>query len=164
MKDSSTQTVQRLNNEEEIAMLKDLLGRAEAGESVIKIDDSDMYPTKKTDAKKYVMRRLKLNHDVNDIAEGLMSNYQMADSQAISLIKSCRNYLNKQYKDYAQNVAQKNIEILQQIVEESLNDGQRKTAIDAIRELNKICHLYDENIVVNNTTINSNAPIEIVFK
>jgi len=164
MKDSSTQTVQRLNNEEEIAMLKNLLDRAEAGESVIKIDDTDMYPSRKTDVKKYVMRRLKLNHDINDILEGVVENYQLDPSKGIKVIREARNYLNKQYKDYAQNVAQRNIEILQQIVEESLNDGQRKTAIDAIRELNKICHLYDENVVINNTTVNSTAPIEIVFK
>lgn len=163
MKDSSTQTVQRLNNEEEIAMLKDLLGRAEAGESVIKIDEDALYPEKKTDVKKYVMRRLKLNHDINDILEGVVDNYQLDPSKGIKVIREARNYLNKQYKDYAANVAQKNIEILQQIVEESLNDGQRKTAIEAIRELNKITGLYNDNPIINNTTVVADA-VEIVFK
>ena len=152
-----------MNNVEERELLRSLLNRVDAGESVVKIDDSDMYPDKKTDSRKYVLRRLKLNHDVGDIAQGLKDNYAIDEKEAISLIKSCRNYLNRQYKEYAANVAQTNIEMLQQIAYEALEDGQRKTAIEAIRELNKITGLYNDNPIINNTTVVADA-VEIVFK
>lgn len=152
-----------MNNNEERELLRNLLNRVDAGESVVRIDDTDMYPEKKTDSKKYVLRRLKLNHDVNDIAQGLKDNYSMEEKDAVSLIKSCRNYLNRQYKEYAANVAQTNVEMLQQIAQEALDDGQRKTAIEAIRELNKITGLYNDNPIINNTTVVADA-VEIVFK
>ena len=152
-----------MNNVEERELLRSLLNRVDAGESVVKIDDSDMYPDKKTDSRKYVLRRLKLNHDVNDITQGLKDNYSIDEKEAMSLIKSCRNYLNRQYKEYAANVAQRNIEMLQQIAYEALEDGQRKTAIEAIRELNKITGLYNDNPIINNTTVVADA-VEIVFK
>ena len=152
-----------MNNDEERELLRNLLNRVDAGESVVKIDDRDMYPEKKTDSKKYVLRRLKLNHDVNDIAQGLKDSYSIDEKEAIALIKSCRNYLNKQYKEYAANVAQTNVEMLQQIAHEAIEDGQRKTAIEAIRELNKITGLYNDNPIINNTTVVAEA-VEIVFK
>lgn len=152
-----------MNNVEERELLRSLLNRVDAGESVVRIDDSDMYPDKKTDSRKYVLRRLKLNHDVNDITQGLKDNYAIDEKEAMSLIKSCRNYLNRQYKEYAANVAQTNIEMLQQIAHEALEDGQKKTAIEAIRELNKITGLYNDNPIINNTTVVADA-VEIVFK
>lgn len=152
-----------MNNAEERELLRSLLNRVDAGESVVKIDDSDMYPDKKTDSRKYVLRRLKLNHDIDDITQGLKDNYAIDEKEAMSLIKSCRNYLNRQYKEYAANVAQRNIEMLQQIAYEALEDGQRKTAIEAIRELNKITGLYNDNPIINNTTVVADA-VEIVFK
>ena len=152
-----------MNNVEERELLRSLLNRVDAGESVVRIDDSDMYPDKKTDSRKYVLRRLKLNHDVNDITQGLKDNYSIDEKEAMSLIKSCRNYLNRQYKEYAANVAQTNIEMLQQIAYEALEDGQKKTAIEAIRELNKITGLYNDNPIINNTTVVADA-VEIVFK
>lgn len=152
-----------MNNVEERELLRSLLNRVDAGESVVKIDDSDMYPDKKTDSRKYVLRRLKLNHDIGDITQGLKDNYAIDEKEAMSLIKSCRNYLNRQYKEYAANVAQRNIEMLQQIAHEALEDGQKKTAIEAIRELNKITGLYNDNPIINNTTVVADA-VEIVFK
>ena len=152
-----------MNNVEERELLRSLLNRVDAGESVVKIDDSDMYPDKKTDSRKYVLRRLKLNHDIDDITQGLKDNYAIDEKEAMSLIKSCRNYLNRQYKEYAANVAQRNIEMLQQIAYEALEDGQKKTAIEAIRELNKITGLYNDNPIINNTTVVADA-VEIVFK
>lgn len=152
-----------MNNVEERELLRSLLNRVDAGESVVRIDDSDMYPDKKTDSRKYVLRRLKLNHDISDITQGLKDNYSIDEKEAMSLIKSCRHYLNRQYKEYAANVAQTNIEMLQQIAHEALEDGQRKTAIEAIRELNKITGLYNDNPIINNTTVVADA-VEIVFK
>lgn len=153
-----------MNNVEERELLRSLLNRVDAGESVVRIDDSDMYPDKKTDRRKYVLRRLKLNHDVDDITQGLKDNYSIDEKEAMSLIKSCRNYLNRQYKEYAANVAQTNIEMLQQIAYEALEDGQKKTAIEAIKELNRMCGIgLNNTFVQNNTQINFDN-IEITFK
>ena len=154
-----------MNNVEERELLRSLLNRVDAGESVVKIDDSDMYPDKKTDSRKYVLRRLKLNHDVNDITQGLKDNYAIDEKEAMSLIKSCRNYLNRQYKEYAANVAEKNILTLQQIADDCLANGNYKTAIEAIKELNRMSGIgLANNFVQNNTQINNFDNIEIVFK
>ena len=154
-----------MNNAEERELLRSLLNRVDAGESVVKIDDSDMYPDKKTDSRKYVLRRLKLNHDINDITQGLKDNYSIDEKEAMSLIKSCRNYLNRQYKEYAANVAEKNILTLQQIADDCLERGQYKTAIEALKELNRMCGLGIGNTFVqNNTQVNNFDNIEIIFK
>ena len=154
-----------MNNAEERELLRSLLNRVDAGESVVKIDDSDMYPDKKTDSRKYVLRRLKLNHDIDDITQGLKDNYAIDEKEAISLIKSCRNYLNRQYKEYAANVAEKNILTLQQIADDCLERGQYKTAIEALKELNRMCGIgLNNTFVQNNTQINNFDNIEIVFK
>ena len=152
-----------MNNVEERELLRSLLNRVDAGESVVKIDDSDMYPDKKTDSRKYVLRRLKLNHDVNDITQGLKDNYSIDEKEATSLIKSCRNYLNRQYKEYAANVAEKNILTLQQIADDCLANGQYKTAIEAIKELNRMSGIGLNNTFVQQNNINLDN-VEIVFK
>ena len=154
-----------MNNAEERELLRSLLNRVDAGESVVKIDDSDMYPDKKTDIRKYVLRRLKLNHDIDDITQGLKDNYSIDEKEATSLIKSCRNYLNRQYKEYAANVAEKNILTLQQIADDCLERGQYKTAIEALKELNRMCGIgLNNTFVQNNTQINNFDNIEITFK
>ena len=154
-----------MNNAEERELLRSLLNRVDAGESVVRIDDSDMYPDKKTDSRKYVLRRLKLNHDVNDITQGLKDNYSIDEKEAMSLIKSCRNYLNRQYKEYAANVAEKNVLTLQQIADDCLERGQYKTAIEALKELNRMCGIgLNNTFVQNNTQINNFDNIEITFK
>lgn len=152
-----------MNNVEERELLRSLLNRVDAGESVVKIDDSDMYPDKKTDSRKYVLRRLKLNHDVDDITQGLKDNYSIDEKEAKSLIKSCRNYLNRQYKEYAAQVAEKNILTLQQIVDDCLERGQYKTAIEAIKELNRMSGIGVGNTFVQQNNINLDN-VEIVFK
>ena len=152
-----------MNNVEERELLRSLLNRVDAGESVVKIDDSDMYPDKTTDSRKYVLRRLKLNHDVNDITQGLKDNYAIDEKEASSLIKSCRNYLNRQYKEYAANVAEKNILTLQQIADDCLANGQYKTAIEAIKELNRMSGIGVGNTFVQQNNINLDN-VEIVFK
>ena len=152
-----------MNNVEERELLRSLLNRVDAGESVVKIDDSDMYPDKKTDSRKYVLRRLKLNHDVNDITQGLKDNYSIDEKEAMSLIKSCRNYLNRQYKEYAANVAEKNILTLQQIADDCLERGQYKTAIEAVKELNRMAGIGIGNTFVQQNNINLDN-VEIVFK
>lgn len=152
-----------MNNVEERELLRSLLNRVDAGESVVKIDDSDMYPDKKTDSRKYVLRRLKLNHDVNDITQGLKDNYAIDEKEAMSLIKSCRNYLNRQYKEYAAQVAEKNILTLQQILDDCLANGNYKTAIEAVKELNRMSGIGVGNTFVQQNNINLDN-IEIVFK
>lgn len=152
-----------MNNVEERELLRSLLNRVDAGESVVKIDDSDMYPDKKTDSRKYVLRRLKLNHDVNDITQGLKDNYAIDEKEAMSLIKSCRNYLNRQYKEYAARVAEKNILTLQQILDDCLANGNYKTAIEAVKELNRMSGIGLNNTLVQQNNINLDN-VEIVFK
>ena len=152
-----------MNNVEERELLRSLLNRVDAGESVVRIDDSDMYPDKKTDSRKYVLRRLKLNHDIGDITQGLKDNYAIDEKEAMSLIKSCRNYLNRQYKEYAANVAEKNILTLQQIADDCLERGQYKTAIEAVKELNRMAGIGIGNTFVQQNNINLDN-VEIVFK
>lgn len=156
---------QPLNTKEEVEILRNLLNSAESGQSVIKIDDAypELYQNK-LEPRVYTTRRIRLNHEKEDIIKGLMDNYSITQYAAANLYKKCSDTLDKKYTEYVSNIVQKNIETLRQIVHDSLEAGDRKTAIQALQEINKVAHLYDTNTIINNTVINSDEPIEIVFK
>lgn len=157
-----------MNTREEREQLKLLLDNAKElskkGELVV-IDDTQMnLPAPKYDARTYVMRCIKLNKDDDDIINSLIFNYLMPADECKKILNSCKNYLKKQYKEYAENVAERNVLMLQQIAEDALQDGQRKTAIEAIKEINRMTGLGTGNTYVqNNTQINFDN-VEIVFK
>ena len=157
-----------MNTIEEREQLKALLNNAKElskGGELVVIDDTQMnLPAPKYDAKTYTLRCIKLNRDDEDILNSLKFNYLISEDECKKILSSCKNYLKKQYKEYAENVAEKNMLMLQQIAEDAIQDGQKKTAIEAIKEINRMTGLGTGNTYVqNNTQINFDN-VEITFK
>ena len=150
---------------EQLKLLLDSAKEQSKGGELVVVDDTQMeLPAPRYDAKTYVLRCIKLNKDDEDIINSLKYNYMLGDDECKAIFKKAKDYLKKQYKEYRDNVAEKNILTLQQIVDDCLANGQYKTAIEALKELNRMCGLGTGNTYVqNNTQINFDN-IEITFK
>lgn len=157
-----------MNTMEEREQLRQLLNAASEKSTkneLVIIDDTQMnLPAPRYDAKTYVLRCIKLNKSDEDILNSLRYNYMLGDEECKAILKKAKDYLKKQYKEYRDNVAEHNIMTLQQIVDDCLANGQYKTAIEALKELNRMCGLGLGNTYVqNNTQINFDN-VEITFK
>lgn len=154
-----------IQEREELKRLLNAASEKSTKNELVVIDDTQMeLPAPRYDAKTYTLRCIKLNRDEEDILNSLRYNYMLDDSECKKILNGCKNYLKKQYKEYRDNVAEKNILTLQQIVDDCLNNGQYKTAIEALKELNRMCGLGLGNTYVqNNTQINFDN-VEITFK
>lgn len=150
---------------EELKRLLDAASEQSTQNNLVVIDDTQMnLPAPRYDAKTYTLRCLKLNRDEADILKSLKYNYMLDDRECRKVLSNCKSYLKKQYKEYRDNVAEKNILTLQQIADDCLERGQYKTAIEALKELNRMCGIgLNNTFVQNNTQINFDN-IEITFK
>ena len=132
--------------------------------NLVVIDDTQMnLPAPRYDAKTYTLRCLKLNRDEQDILNSLKYNYLLSDAESSKILKDVKKELKKQYKEYRDNVAEKNILTLQQILDDCLANGQYKTAIEAVKELNRVSGIGVGNTLVQQNNINLEN-VEIVFK
>ena len=132
--------------------------------NLVVIDDTQLsLQAPRYDAKTYTLRCLKLNRDEADILKSLKYNYMLSDSDSAKILKEVKHHLKKKYKEYCENVAEKNILTLQQIADDCLANGQYKTAIEAIKELNRMSGIGVGNTFVQQNNINLDN-VEIVFK
>ena len=90
-------------------------------------------------------------------------NYLLSDVESSKILKEVKKKLKAQYKEYVEQVAEKNILTLQQILDDCLANGQYKTAIEAIKELNRMSGIGVGNTFVQQNNINLDN-VEIVFK
>ena len=157
-----------MNTQEEREQLRQLLNAAAEKSSkheLVIVDDTSMeLPAPRYDARTYTLRCIKLNRSEEDILNSLKYNYMLEEAECKKILSNCKNYLKKQYKEYRDNVAEHNVMCLQQIAEDCLSNGQYKTAIEAIKELNRMAGIGIGNTFVqNNTQINFDN-VEITFK
>lgn len=154
-----------IDEREELRRLLNSASEQSTQNNIVVIDDTQMnLPAPRYDAKTYTLRCLKLNRDEADILKSLKYNYMLSDADSSKILKEVKHQLKKQYKEYRENVAEKNILTLQQIVDDCLANGQYKTAIEAIKELNRMSGIgLANNFVQNNVQMNFDN-VEIVFK
>ena len=156
-----------MNTQEEREELKRLLNAAaekSTKNELVIVDDTSMeLPAPRYDARTYTLRCIKLNRSEEDILNSLKYNYMLQETECKKILSNCKNYLKKQYKEYADNVAEKNILMLQQIADDAIQDGQKKIAIEAIKEINRMTGLGVGNTYVQQNNINLDN-VEIVFK
>lgn len=154
-----------IDEREELKRLLNAAAEQSTQNNLVVIDDTNMsLPSPRYDAKTYTLRCLKLNRDEADILKSLKYNYMLSDVESSKILKEVKHQLEKQYKEYRENVAEKNILTLQQIVDDCLANGNYKTAIEAIKELNRMTGIgLANNFVQNNVQLNLDN-IEIVFK
>ena len=106
-----------------------------------------------------------MNKSEEDILNSLKYNYLLSDPESSKIIKEVKKKLRAQYKEYVEQVAEKNILTLQLFLVDCLANGQYKTAIEAVKELNRMSGIGVGNTFVqNNTQVNNFENIEIVFK
>ena len=154
-----------IDEREQLRQLLNAASEQSTQNNLVVIDDTQLaLHAPRYDAKTYTLRCLKLNRDEADILKSLKYNYMLDDSECKKVLSNCKSYLKKKYKEYRDNVAEKNILTLQQIVDDCLERGQYKTAIEAIKELNRMTGIgLANNFVQNNVQLNLDN-VEIVFK
>ena len=151
---------------EELKRLLNAASEQSTQNNLVVIDDTQTsLPSPRYDAKTYTLRCLKLNRDEQDILNSLKYNYLLSNEESLKILKEVKKHLKKQYKEYVEQVAEKNILTLQQILDDCLANGQYKTAIEAVKELNRMSGIGVGNTFVqNNTQVNNFENVEIVFK
>ena len=150
---------------EELRRLLNAASEQSTQNNIVVIDDTQLsLSSPRYDAKTYVARCIKLNRDEADILKSLKYNYMLSDAESSKILKEVKHHLKKQYKEYCENVAEKNILTLQQILDDCLANGNYKTAIEAVKELNRMTGIgLANNFVQNNVQMNFDN-VEIVFK
>ena len=153
-----------IEEREELKRLLNAASEQSTQNNLVVIDDTQLaLHAPRYDAKTYTLRCLKLNRGEQDILKSLKYNYMLSDAESSKILKDVKHQLKKQYKEYRENVAEKNILTLQQIVDDCLANGQYKTAIEAIKELNRMAGIGVGNTFVQQNNINLDN-VEIVFK
>ena len=155
-----------IDEREELRRLLNAASEQSTQNNLVVIDDTQQsLPSPRYDAKTYVARCIKLNRDEADILKSLKYNYMLSDAESSKILKEVKKKLKAQYKEYVEQVAEKNILTLQQILDDCLANGQYKTAIEAVKELNRMSGIGVGNTFVqNNTQVNNFENVEIVFK
>lgn len=153
-----------IDEREELRRLLNAASEQSTQNNIVVIDDTQMnLPAPRYDAKTYTLRCLKLNRDEQDILNSLKYNYLLSDVESSKILKEVKKKLRAQYKEYVEQVAEKNILTLQQILDDCLANGQYKTAIEAVKELNRMSGIGVGNTYVQQNNINLDN-VEIVFK
>ena len=153
-----------IDEREELKRLLNAASEQSTQNNLVVIDDTQMsLPSPRYDAKTYTLRCLKLNRDEQDILNSLKYNYLLSDVESSKILKEVKKKLKAQYKEYVAQVAEKNILTLQQILDDCLANGQYKTAIEAVKELNRMSGIGVGNTLVQQNNINLEN-VEIVFK
>ena len=153
-----------IDEREELKRLLNAASEQSTQNNLVVIDDTHMsLQAPRYDAKTYTLRCLKLNRDEQDILKSLKYNYMLSDADSAKILKEVKKKLKAQYKEYVEQVAEKNILTLQQILDDCLANGQYKTAIEAVKELNRMSGIGVGNTFVQQNNINLDN-VEIVFK
>lgn len=153
-----------IDEREELKRLLNAASEQSTQNNLVVIDDTHMsLQAPRYDAKTYTLRCLKLNRDEQDILNSLKYNYLLSDVESSKILKEVKKKLKAQYKEYVDQVAEKNILTLQQILDDCLANGQYKTAIEAVKELNRMSGIGVGNTFVQQNNINLDN-VEIVFK
>lgn len=149
---------------QENAELRDLLNGALDEKGIVPIDDHKDLVTADTRMpaimqRTFVMKELAKGTHVKEIREMLRQEYGMTAKRASNYVDAIRYYLKNEYIKYQEEVAYNNVTTLRQILKDSMDRGDNKTAIAAIQELNRMCAVYESS-----TTIESDGPVKIEFR
>lgn len=130
------------------------------------VENTDLDPKKIRDnitPRKYVIKRLNRSFNQDETIDYLIEYYGMSKTAAEKLIRETRKHLQKIYKNYSDDIAKRNMIVLQEILEEALESKSYGTAIDCIRELNKMSGVYQQNQVTIANDSSGNQIINVTF-
>ena len=103
--------------------------------------------------KKKVIRDMRYGKRIPDIKRWLKDTIGFNDYMARMVILSVKKILAEEYSQYKEDVAKSNVSTLLQIKDEAIDANDRRLALDAVRELNKMTGQYEENINLNTDSI-----------
>lgn len=112
------------------------------------------------------LKMVRLNYTDEEIFTTLQADYALDDSQTRVILSKAKSAIKREYKKYVKQIAETNINILHQMLHDSVEVNDRKTALSIIQELNKMCALYtDKQFIQNNIGISSPSgeQIKITF-
>lgn len=92
--------------------------------------------------RRYILRCLRTNGDIKECIQELNRQYDIPEGKARALVRDCRNFLNKEYEKFINNVAQQNLETVQDIMQDALKKGNNKLALECVDILNKMAGIY----------------------
>lgn len=105
------------------------------------------------EVKKKVIRDLRYGKRVPDIKSWLKNSIGFNDYMTNAIIASVKRILSDEYAQYKEDVAKSNVNTLLQIKDEAIDANDKRLALDAVRELNKMTGQYEENINLNTDNI-----------
>lgn len=120
----------KLNTQEVTKELKELMDQIPETPVIHHIDEFT--------PRKYVLKRLSRSTAPYEIVEHLVNYYGMKKDEAEGFVKNIRGQLNKQIHLLTKTVAARNVKYLYEIIDECIDNKIYDTAINAIKELNKM--------------------------
>lgn len=99
--------------------------------------------------RKEIIGLLRKGYSTPDVKKHLILKYGYSAQHAIKYIRAVKQYLNKQYEKYTENVAKSNVQTLLEMKEEAFDNGNNKLALEVIKELNKMTNVYTSDVNLN---------------
>lgn len=116
------------------------------------------YTGKQMTARMYILQQIRLDKRKKEIINGLVQNFDMTDRQANRYYLEAKEYLRREYQTYAKNICEKNTSTLLEMRDNAIDKGDSETALNCIKELNKMTGVYNDNKLTLET------PSEVVIK
>lgn len=129
--------IKNISIKEQNEEIKELMDQIQTSSKPYMIDEFS--------ARKYVMRRLSRSTNKTELMGHLRNYYGMSASNAQILIQKCRAELSSQIKQLTKTVAARNVKLLYDIADECMDKQLYDTAINAIKELNKMSGVTQYN-------------------
>lgn len=109
-------------------------------------------------AQRAIYKMLALDKTKDEMMQYLMEERDYSEDRATRIISDCKRNVREKYEKFADDVAKHNIEKLQYILDESIEDDDKKTALSTVAELNKMTGQY-----INKVEVKSEEPIKLSF-
>ena len=103
------------------------------------------------DMKKYIFKKLRSGAVPKFLIEDVMEKYALGETQARRIVYDCNATLNTTVEEMANEAASYVMRNLQKLTEDSIEAGDRKSAVKSMELLAKITKITDDrpNITVN---------------
>lgn len=102
--------------------------------------------------KKYIIGRLRNGAIPKSVIHEVEEKFNLSESYSTQLVYETNKVLKESLKDLSEDAANYVLETVQNIVESSLEEGDKKSALKGIELLAKVTKLFDEKpqVTVNN--------------
>lgn len=125
------------NVTEQNEQIKELMDQIPEPKSTLNVDNFS--------PRKYVIKRLSRSTSKKEIIDHLRTYYGLKGNTAENLVRTCKAELSSQIRRLTKTVAARNVKLLYDIADECMDKQLYDTAINAIKELNKMAGVTNYN-------------------